>query len=266
MNNNIEQLNIEQSTEKGYNITLDLILVEHGEKLGEGEKSKLTKLGEKQVAELVKAMEIPKDGAKIYYSDKIRAQQTSKIIEDNIKISEEQDAEIENLKRAGIKGVGISRKEKLIGIKELDEEIIKKQFHGIANYIETPEELVPQGIHSPKELASNIAQHILRSVKMSLKLPSKTEALLINITHQPNLLSFLKNIIGAQIKQEAINPDGKNFVEKIGGRFNPTERMVIKIIRESPDKYDIILVLRGKEFVITPDLLEDLAKYQRQKV
>ncbi len=259
------QPEIEQSLECGNNVNLNFIFARHGEKSGEGKESILTEKGQEQAAELGRLIETPEDGVKVYYSDKIRAQQTAEILMNEIAISQAQTKKIEELKREGFKSARIHRQEKLLGTGVLDEKLIKTRFGGIAKFIETDEQDIPQDITSPRELASAIAKLIMRYMRVSPRLPSDTEVTLVNITHLPTLMSFLKNTIGQEIEQNPINPKGENFVEKIGGPINPAERITLKVHRENPENLKITIQLRGKEFPIDLETLKSLADYQRAK-
>ena len=58
----------------------------------------------------------------------------------------------------------------------------------------------------------------------------------------------------------------ENFVEKIGGPINPAEQIILKVHRDNPENFGIIIQLRGKEFSIDPENLKSLANYQREEV
>jgi len=181
-------------------------------------------------------------------------------------IPQTQGEKIEELKKKGFKSARIHRKEKLLNTGSLDEELIKTKFGESAKFIEMNEEEIPLNITSPRELASAIAKHIMHFIEVSSKLPSNIEGTLVNITHLPTLLSFLKNAIGKSVDQNPINPEGENFVEKIGGPINIAEHINIKIYRENPENFRIIVQLRNKEFSIDPEDLKLLATYQRTEI
>jgi hypothetical protein len=260
------QPEIEQSPERGNNITLNFVFARHGEKSGEGEESILTEKGREQATELGHLIETPKDGVKIYYSDKTRAQQTAEILMNEIEVPQTQTEKVEELKEKGFKSARIHRQEKLLGTEILDEELVKTQFGGSAKFIEMNEETIPQNVTSPRELASAVAKHIIRFVNASSRLPSNVEGTLINITHLPTLLSFLKNTIGENINQNPINSKGGNFVEKTGGPINPAEQIRLKVHRNNPESFEITIQLRDREFSIDPETLKSLATYQRVKI
>lgn len=260
------QSEIERSPERGNNITLNFVFARHTEKSSEGEESILSEKGREQATELGHVIKTPKDGIKVYYSDKIRAQQTAEILMNEIEVPQAQTEKIEELKEKEFKSARIHRQEKLLNTGILDEELVKTQFGGSAKFIEMNEETIPQNITSPRELASAVAKHIMRFVNASSRLPSNVEGTLINITHLPTLLSFLKNTIGENINQNPINSEGGNFVEKIGGPINPAEQINLKIHRNNPGSCEIAVQLRDKEFSIDPETLKSLATYQRVKI
>lgn len=259
------QPEIKRDSEKGHNITLNFVFARHGEKSGEGEESVLTEKGQKQAAELGQLIKVPKDGIKVYYSDKIRNKQTAEILMKELALPSAQAVKLEQLKRQGFKGVGIHKQEKLLGVGVLTEEMVKTQFGGSAKFVELDEKDIPQDITSPRELAAAIAKHIIRFIEVGTKLPSNVEGTLVNVTHLPTITAFLKNAIGQEIELNPINPQGKNFVEKIGGPINPTESIILKMHCENPKDCKLTVQLRGKEFFIDFEELKLLAKYQRVK-
>jgi len=257
---------IEQSPERGNNVTLNFVFARHGEKSSEGEESTLTEGGQEQAVELSRLIETPKGGVKVYYSDKIRAHQTAEILMNEVNVPQKQAEKIEELEQKGFRGVRIHRQEKLLGTGVLDEKMVKTQFGGSAKFVEMSEEEIPQNVTSPRELASAVAKHIMRFVEVSSRLPSNVEGTLINITHLPTLLSFLKNAIGEDVDKNPINPEGKNFVEKIGGPISPAEQMTLRIYRENKENFKAIIQLRGREFIIDPENLNLLATYERAEI
>ena len=261
------QPNIESGPERGNNITLDFIFARHGEKESEGEESVLTKKGHEQATELGRSVfiNVPKDGFKLYHSSKVRTKQTAEdLIEslmEEMPLPQTQTEKINKLKEKGL-NVRIPRPQKWLGTGELNEESLKI-FGGSLGFIVMKEENIPQDITSPRELASPIAKHVMRLVEASSKLPSDTEVAFVNVTHLPTLLAFLKNTIGQVVEQNPINPEGKNFAEKIGGPIDPAEHITLKMHRENPDDYNIIIQIRGKEFPINTEILKSLAVYKR---
>ncbi len=253
----------EQSPEQGHNITLHFVFARHGEPSDTAGGPALTEKGQAQAAELGSVIETPHDGIKVYYSDKERAQQTADILMDQVAVPKAQSEKIQALTKKGFEGVRIHRKERLLGTGLLNKELIREQFGGSAQFVEKTEEEIPPDITSPRELASAVARHVMRFVDVSATLPSNVEGTIVNITHLPTLLSFLKNTIGDHINQNPINPDGKSFVEKIGGGMDHAEQVALKIYRKDQEDVQLDVQLRGRSFVINLEDLQTLAAYSR---
>lgn len=107
-----------------------------------------------------------------------------------------------------------------------------------------------------KELAQDVAERLKIFIEMSKRLYSNSQVDLLNITHLPWLLCFLKEL--NLEKLEEVNPRGNNFVERIGGSINYVEGFEILIDRKSTDEFSLTLKFRNQEVKIPYEKINSL--------
>ena len=110
---------------------------------------------------------------------------------------------------------------------------------------------------SSKELAARVAERLNLFVWMSDKLKNDSRVDLINVTHLPWILAFLKELGIPEL--EEINPDGKTFLERVGG-IDYLEGFELIVDRKARKDVSIALKFKDKEVLIPQEKLFGLTK------
>lgn len=233
----IKQPTIEQQENFGCNVEMNIVFDRHAQydrnsgALSEEGKQTSHKKGEQKTMLEDNGQYIVKG----YSSDYLRTQQTVSETIDSI-----------NTEKKGVNRVKL----------ELGDPNNDFYIPDINQFLDKGEVQVDNKIITTLELAKDIAKRLDIFVRMSKKLKNNSKADLINVTHLPWILSFLKEVAGDEISN--INPEGKNFVERIGGTIDFVEGFEVAVKRENKDNVSMILKFRDKEVSIPYSKLQEL--------
>lgn len=122
--------------------------------------------------------------------------------------------------------------------------------------ISRKEEKVKDKIISLHGVAQRVAGQIEHFIKMSSRLKSDSRVDLINITHVPWILSFLKEAIGYEIEQEN-NPEKKQKLENKTTNLGHLEGFELSIKRNGDD-VRLSLKIGSNEFELTQEALQKI--------
>jgi hypothetical protein len=233
------KINSLESHEQGENIRIDLVIRRH---------SKYDKKTGSLTAEgLALAKEVGQKTKPLSEDDNF----VIKSVSSDLPRAKETAAEILKNINTRHKDLGVGRTE------HLDTNIYLKN---LTSFLEDGSEKLADGrIITTKAFAADKAKDIYYVMEMSKKLPKDFKLQIINVTHLPWLLAFLKEAAGAQLS--LINPAGKNFIEKMGGEITFNEGFELKIYRKSQDDdCQISLNFRGQEISISEKKIKELIK------
>lgn len=242
----------EMTKEKyGRNIFQRDIYFRHGEKLPTGE---LAPTGFEQAKIAGEEMETTLKGPKVYHSEVKRAEDFGKTIQEATKSQKAYKARM----RLEIGMTGYSKD----FLKKWSEMTKEKGANGVMQWWldfgkEKPD---PESI-SPYEIASRFAKHALTHTKMTERYYSGSKVDMINASHGSIMEPFVAFALGDQIEKDPVNSEGKNLVEKMGGAFTTAESFEIDTSINEEGKKTLKVKLRGKEYDLPEEKLEELARF-----
>ena len=290
-NNKKQEQKVEM--ECGKDVHEIITCMRHGPK--EGINTTLSEKAEENIQKSVGDFNLAKDGIKIFTSESKpeRCQETGKIISKLLKDYKREQRTVRPL--TGLKESFTTEKEeesfkKVVNsflpenyeILPLDEKrkaerqmenkimvyFLEDSFPKLIEQLERERgEAFPSRMEkfSHLETASRFAEWTELYINASKWLPNKTEINLINVSHEFNLMGFLKE---AMIFEDGIRAKGlkaKKFLEKIGGSIEPAEFFEIDVKREDKDNFTISLKFRGKNYNLDFSRIEELTELAKQK-
>jgi len=111
-----------------------------------------------------------------------------------------------------------------------------------------PEQRIDSETKSIYEIGSRIAKSIKKHIKLLERM--QDDDLNIDLVSHGGLLEpALYTLIGDQVEDDPINPEGKSFLEKMGGKLTHTEGFHIDIEQNGKD-ISVKISLRGHEYSI----------------
>jgi broad specificity phosphatase PhoE len=247
----------EITKEYGRNIRQRDIYFRHGEKTTTGE---LAPAGYKRAEKIGKSLKVAQHDIKGYYSPWERTEQFTKTIIDATKkvkkFSARQRLELGRLKFSE------TFLHKIMQIREKEGANAAVQYY-LGYEKQRPEKNLP----SPKEIAADMAKHVLTHIKMTERYYNGSKVDLINGTHRFCIEPFLKEAIGEEIEKNPVNPKGKTFVEKLGGSMDFGQGFEIDTVIDSQGRKSVKLLLRGKEYPVDTERLTRLIEkyYKKEK-
>ena len=258
--------NPENQEKYGQNVHVKMLFMRHGEKASEA--GLLSEAGKRKLQEQFQNYPQTSDKIKLSTANVGRNIQTLRIIEDSIKD--------EKLGTSHIDTAYGYFSEKLGGItdhqKEVDfsddfvdrlHELIRtgEENDVVQSYIDFQDQRPDQDTISPKEMASKIAKRVLVQSKIAKRLYSGSKVDFIQITGSTPFFPLLKELISDEVDVNPVNPEGKNFTEKIGGTWDFGEGVTIEAnTNEHGELQPLKVSFRGKEYVVDLDQLTELAK------
>ncbi len=121
-------------------------------------------------------------------------------------------------------------------------------------YLDNPGICKEYGVLTAHEEATNIAERAAIELGMIDRLYSKGNVRLVNVSHAPNIIPFLQEVIGFK------------KIEEIGGALQPGENMEL-MVNIDHDKNKIVkLLFRDKEYLVEEDRIKALAQEYRDRV
>lgn len=150
---------------------------------------------------------------------------------------------------------------------EIIAHILEDDFSDLTDKLETGEKKIE--IKIPRlEMAAKFAEWVKLCINASKFLPSKTEINLVNVSHNFNLMAFLKEVMVFKDEDrkeiKAKDLEAKEFLEEIGGPIKPAEFFEIDVKRENKENFEAFLRFRGKDYDLDFSRIEELAKLSKQ--
>ncbi len=263
-----------EKNKKGEDVVIHIVFIRHGEKEHDptNNNTPLTEKGIQQGREFGSSRQ-ETDMIKSYVSPTKRTEDTGNAIvsANNSKkgVLRERDELAFPYEEGGQFDRKISQlKKEIIGddplkltSKELNEKVMDAS-NGIINFYLDFDKDKPEDktVRSPREIASKTSKLLLHYLNMSKRLISNSEVDLINVTHDLNIVSFLKYFF-----EDQINTGEKFKIEDSGGPINFVEGYEIKIERKNADNFEIKLSFRGQEYTISEEFLEKTASAEYEK-
>jgi len=240
----------EQKIEYGKNILQRDFYYRHGDKTPEGE---LSLEGFKQAEDIGKVMETTEKGPKPYGSEIKRAQDFTETIRRATESSKEYKTRTK--KELGFSGLSkeFLAQWKQIAKEQGDDAVIKWYFAFGKNRPDA-------NTISPYEMACRTAKNIFTHNKMAERYRAGSKVDMVNGSHSPTLDVFIATALEEQIEKNPINPEGKDLIEKMGGKFKTAEGFEVNTIIDGEGKKSLILKFRGKEFPLDENKLEEMVE------
>ncbi len=219
--------------------------------------------------------------AKGYASPKLRAQETVDLMLQNV----DDDVRVINKTLESLKG---ARAEKLVNNQREGNEFnirTRKELDATANfakimplasawadeqiktgakldkyslivqwYLDNPEICKENGVLGGHETATEISERVAVELKMTERFYNGSEVRLVNVTHGPKIEPFLQEIVGF-----------KNL-EEIGGALQPGESISFAVSIDEKKKKSVMLLFRGKEYLVDESKIRDLAQEYRDRI
>lgn len=282
------QEDVENKKEYGHNVkaTMEFGRHEAPGKITEGPKAGmsadyLTEVGQEKSA--AKSKNITEPNVKDYSSPKERAQETGDLglqnVDESVRVINQRIADHGDNVTPGQKNdnefiirlkeeldtaknfAAIMPEAKAWAAKEKEKDGSKDAYALIVQYyLDHPERAEELGVQTPEQCAEDIAYRASQEFKMTKHMYDNSNVRLRNFTHGPKLEPFLKEIIIQKSGQK-----GFKKLEEIGGALGPGESFKFKTVRNG-NKFDVKLILRGEEYEIDQNRLEELAvNYRKRK-
>lgn len=282
----------EKQEEYGKNVHEIITCMRHGPK--EGIDTALSEKAEESIQKSVGDFSLAEDGIKIFTSESEpeRCQETGKIISKLLKDYKREQRTVRPL--TGLKESFTTEKEKesfkkvinsflpenyevlpLDKKKEAERQMENKimvyfledDFPKLIERLEKEQrKTFPSKMEkfSHLEMASRFAEWVKLCINASKWLPSKTEINLINVSHEFNLMGFLKEAMIFEDETKAKDLKAKEFLRKIDGSIKPAEFFAIDVKRENKKNFDATLKFRDKNYKLDFSRIEELARLAKQ--
>jgi len=248
----------EKHEKYGENVLISTKFIRHAEK--GSFNGGLTPKGVGDAKAYGQAMEVHKDGIKGYFTPIERSQHTLDNIIGEVDAEKKFNSRLRYNLTYNLADKILFSDEAMKKYAKVTEENGGDETAALQWYLDFGDKRPDKGTISPKESAARFAKLVERYVKMSKKLKSGSAIDLIHVSHSGSIEPFLKELIGNAIDKEPINPEGNNFLEKLGGLINYLEGFGVDVKRSSKDSVELELEFRGRKYVITEKEIEDLAQ------
>jgi len=280
--------------EYGENVHEIITCMRHGPKREIGD-TLLSEKAEKVIQKSIGGFNLVKDGIKIFTSESKpeRCQETGRIISKLLKdykreqrairpltglqetiASEEEEKSLGkifmDLLPENYKTLSVNEKEK--AERQMENKIIlaflQDSFPKLIRQLEKEKgEIFPSKMEkfSHLETASRFAEWIKLCINASKWLPSEMKINLVNISHEFNLMAFLKEAVIFEDGTKAKDLKAKEFLEKIGGSIEPAEFFEIDVKRQDKENFETSLKFRDEDYDLDFSRIEELTKLARQK-
>lgn len=263
---NIEMSPQQERQEKyGCNVTTRMIIMRHGEKMGE--VGELSTEGKQKLLQGFSDFEFAKDRVKLSSTNVSRNVQTLQVLEeivgkDKLGTSYIDTALVYSPERFGGKmhegqtpDISDEFAEKLLEVAK------EKGKNQVNQFLLDFKQEKPDGkTLSPLEIASRFAKRLLFQTKVAKRLYSNSEVDFIQISGTPLVFALLQELAMEQIQSNPVNEQGVNFTEKLGGELDFGEAIILEEHTDNEGNLAPIKVLfRGKTYTIPIERLEKLA-------
>lgn len=118
--------------------------------------------------------------------------------------------------------------------------------------------------NSRVDATARFSEWIKLLINASKFLPSKMEINMVNVSHEFNLMAFLKEVMIFEDGTKAKDLKAKEFLEKIGDSIKPAEFFEIDVKRKDKKNFDAMLKFRDKNYDLDFSRVEKLAKLAKQ--
>lgn len=116
---------------------------------------------------------------------------------------------------------------------------------------------------SPVELAALMAKKVNTYISMADRLDSGSDVQLLNVTHDFNIASFLKEVM-VLARKEDDEPVKFEKIEKIGGGIGYNESFEVLTETDAQGNKTIKLIFRGKEYELDTKRLAELVEIAKK--
>lgn len=264
------EVKLENSIEKGRNVTVHAVFIRHGEKEHDPDNPEtgLTLKGEWN-SRVFGQRRGRKDSIKPISSDTNRTKDTAKYAvvqspaknKENLELDRnlafEYDPDSDFMKEI------IRIKNDILGddYENLSDEEFSKRLHEASikqadYYLSFGNEKPDSIVLSPVEVASRIAKMVYDYINKSDDIKNGSSVDFINATHDFNLITFIKEVIVRKIDGEKIR--GFSSVEEVGGPFDFNESFEVLIKTDEKGNKETKLLFRDNEFDLDLNRLNEL--------
>lgn len=248
-----------ESKENGRNVHIRAKFVRHGEK--SSFDGGLTDKGVEDAKEYGREFEPLEDGVKGFYSHIKRSKDTLENITQEIDTEKKYKSRQRNNLILNDPGEMPWSEDSLNKYKELVDENNGDENAALDWYLSHGEQRPDSNTISPKEAAARLANLVEKYVRMVSRLKNGSSVDFVHVSHSGTIEPFLQQVIGNEIEQNPIDPKGKTFLEKMGGMINFLEEFEVDIKTDENDNVAVELTFRGRNFLISPEKLKEIANY-----
>lgn len=238
---------IKEQESHGRNIEIRAYFLRHGPK--DTETGRLTEKGAIASEEFGKQFQPSSSGEKYilkaYTSEIGRAKETAEAIVENV-----------NTDRKGNTKIKLELGEKDEDVR-MSTEALNLPY---SEYIKLnrQEEKIGEKTISLHKVAQRVASQIENFIKMSKRFKSDSRVDLINITHLPWLIAFIKESIGQELENES-NPERKKEIENRITNLEYLTGFELVIKRDGDDVY-LLMKINNEEFPLTEEMIHVILK------
>lgn len=248
-----------ESKENGRNVHIRAKFIRHGEK--NSFDGGLTDKGVENAKEYGREFKPLRDGVKGFHSQIKRSKDTLENITQEIDVEKKYKSRQRNDLLLNDPDEMLWSEDSLRKYKELVNENTGDENAALDWYLSYGEQRPDPNTVSPREVATRLANLVEKYVRMVSKLKNGSSVDFVHVSHSGTIEPFLQQVIGNEIEQNPINPEGKTFLEKMGGMINFLEEFEVDIKTNENDDVAVELTFRGHKFLISPEKLKEIANY-----